>query len=403
MSWTTPADLHTQVQRLWDRGDLLRAAVTDTGSMPLRLNLKTPSASDLSARFEAVRGWVRAIADTPQVRIEWREWHHRVQGMQRLPTAVWIDTLPDALALIGKARQAQRFVALWQQTAAAQPALLAWLSRRPIQALDLADRWERLLAVVAWMQAHPRPGVYLRQVDAPGVDSKFIEAHRGVLAELLDLALPPEVIARDATGVAQFTRRFGFVDKPVRIRFRLLDPSLCSLPGVEGLPDVALDAASFAALTLSARRVFITENETNFLAFPPVADALVIFGAGYGWDALARAQWLHRCQLHYWGDIDTHGFAILDQLRSHFPHVASFLMDRDTLLAHRPHWGEEPAPARLDLERLTPEEVAMYDDLRFDRYQPRLRLEQERVGFGWLCDRLAGIPAEALVDPSPSS
>ena len=27
---------------------------------------------------------------------------------------------------------------------------------------------ERLLAVVAWLQAHPRPGVYLRQVDAPG-------------------------------------------------------------------------------------------------------------------------------------------------------------------------------------------------------------------------------------------
>jgi hypothetical protein len=388
MSWTTPADLRAQVQRLWDRGELLRAMVTDTVSWPLRLSLKAPSASDLSDRFEAVREWVRAIADTPQVRIEWREWNHRVQGMQRLPAAVWIDTLQDALAFIGKARQAQRFAALWQQTAAAQPALLAWLSRRPILALDLADRWGRLLAVVAWLQAHPRPAVYLRQVDVPGVDSKFIEAHRGVLAELLDLALPPEVIERDATGVAQFTRRFGFLEKPVRIRFRLLDPSLSSLPGCEGLPDITLDAASFAALTLPTRRVFITENETNFLAFPPVADAIVIFGAGYGWEALARAEWLHRCQLHYWGDIDTHGFAILDQLRGYFPSVASFLMDRETLLAHRAHWGEEPQPAHHDLSRLTSEETAVYDDLRFDRHQPRLRLEQEHVGFGWLTDQL---------------
>ncbi|MEW6727998.1 MAG: DUF3322 domain-containing protein [Pseudomonadota bacterium] len=394
MSWTTPADLRAQVQRLWDRGELLRAMVTDTVSWPLRLSLKAPSASDLSDRFEAVREWVRAITETPQVRIEWREWNHRVQGMQRLPAAVWIDTLQDALAFIGKARQAQRFAALWQQTAAAQPALLAWLSRRPILALDLADRWGRLLAVVAWLQAHPRPAVYLRQVDVPGVDSKFIEAHRGVLAELLDLALPPEVIERDATGVAQFTRRFGFLEKPVRIRFRLLDPSLSSLPGCEGLPDITLDAASFAALTLPTRRVFITENETNFLAFPPVADAIVIFGAGYGWEALARAEWLHRCQLHYWGDIDTHGFAILDQLRGYFPSVASFLMDRETLLAHRAHWGEEPQPAHHDLSRLTSEETAVYDDLRFDRHQPRLRLEQERVGFGWLCDRLAISPRE---------
>jgi hypothetical protein len=394
VNWTTPADLRAQVQRSWDRGDLLRGAVTDAVSWPLRLNLKGPSAADLSDRFEAVRDWVRAVADTPQVRIEWREWNHRVQGTQRLPAAVWLDTLQDALAFIGMARQAQRFEALWQQTAAAQTALLAWLSRRPIQALDLADRWERLLAVVAWLQAHPRPGVYLRQVDVPGVDSKFIEAHRGVLAELLDLGLPPEAIETGATGVAQFTRRFGFLDKPVRIRFRLLDPALPSLPGCHdlpsGLPDITLDATSFAALALPVERVFITENETNFLAFPEVSGAIVVFGAGYGWEALARAAWLHRCQLHYWGDIDTHGFAILDQLRGHFPTAASFLMDRETLLAHRLHWGQEPERARHDLSRLTAEEAAVYDDLRLDRHQPRLRLEQERVGFGWLSARLRG-------------
>jgi hypothetical protein len=391
MSWTTPADLRAQLQRLWDRGDLLRAAVTDAVSWPLRLNLKAPSAADLSDRFEAVRDWVRTVADTPHIRLDWRDWNHRVQGTQRLPAAVWVDSVQAALAFIGKARQARRFEALWQQTAAAQPALLMWMSRRPIQALDLAERWERLLAVVAWLQAHPRPGVYLRQVDAPGVDSKFIEAHRGVLTEMLDAALPTEAIDTRASGTAQFARRFGFLDKPVRIRFRLLDPALPSLPGCEGLPDITVDAASFAALALPVERVFVTENETNFLAFPEVARAIVVFGAGYGWEALARAAWLPRCRLHYWGDIDTHGFAILDQLRGYFPHAASFLMDRDTLLAHRSHWGEEPEPARHDLPRLTTEETAVYDDLRFDRLQPRLRLEQERVAFGWVNERLRGL------------
>ena len=391
MSWTTASDLRAQAQRRWDRGDLLRAAVSSALSWPLRLSLKAPSAADLSDRFDSVRDWVRMVIDTPQVRIEWREWNHRVQGTQRLPVAVWLDTLPDTLAFIGKLRQAQRFEALWQQTATAQPALLTWMLRRPLQALDLADRWERLLAVVAWLQAHPRPGVYLRQVDVPGVDSKFIEAHRGVLTELLDMALPPEALEPSAHGVGQFTRRFGFLDKPVRIRLRLLDPALPSLPGCEGLPDVTLDAASFADLSLPVARVFMTENETNFLAFPQTPRAMVIFGAGYGWDALARAAWLHRCRLHYWGDVDTHGFAILDQLRGYLPHAASLLMDRETLLAHRAHWGEEPEPARHDLSRLTAAEEAVYDDLRFDRLQPRLRLEQERVGFGWLSERLRGL------------
>ncbi len=388
MNWTTPADLRAQVQRRWDRGDLLRAVDSTAISWPLRLNLKAPGAVDLSNRFEAVRDWVRTIAGTERVRIEWREWNHRIQGAQRLPAAVWLDTLEDALAFVGKAREAQRFKILWQQTAAAQPALLAWLSRRPLQALDLASRWECLLAVVAWLQAHPRPGVYLRQVDVPGVDSKFIEAYRGVLAELLDLALSRKYVETTAGGVAQFARRFGFLDKPVRIRFRLLDPSVPSLPGCAGLADITLDVGSFAALTLPVEQVFITENEINFLAFPEAPRAIVVFGAGYGWEPLSRAAWLHGCRLHYWGDIDTHGFAILDQLRGCFPHAASFLMDRETLLAHRAQWGEEPDPVRHELSRLRPEERAVYDDLRFDRFQSGLRLEQERVGFGWLGTRL---------------
>jgi len=387
---TTSADLRAQVERLWDRGDLLRAAVSNETPWPVRLSLKAPSAADLSDRFEAVRDWVRAVANTPHVRIDWREWNHRVQGTQRLPAAIWVETLQTALAFVGKARQAQRFEALWQQTALAQPALLAWMSRHPLQALDLADRWERLIAVVAWLQAHPRPGVYLRQVDAAGVDSKFIEAHRGVLTELLDLALPPEAIDTGASGAAQFARRFGFLIKPVRIRFRLLDPALPSLP------DISLDAASFAALALPVGPVFVTENETNFLAFPQMARAIVVFGAGYGWEALARAAWLHRCHLHYWGDLDTHGFAILHQLRGDFPHAASLLMDRATLLAHHLQWGEEPEPVRHDLSRLTTEEAAVYDELRFDRLQPSLRLEQERIRYGWLRDTLTRISSESL-------
>jgi hypothetical protein len=388
MSWTTPAALRAQVQRAWDRGELLRAAVSDTVAWPMRLGLKAPGAADLSDRFEAVRDWVRALAGTAHVRIEWRDWNHRVQGAQRLPAVVWVDSLQDALALIGQTRQAQRFQALWNLTAGVQPRLLAWLSRRPNQALELADRWERLLAVVAWLQAHPRPNMYLRQVDAPGVHSKFIEAHRGVLTELLDLALPPEAIDTLATGVTQFARRYGFLDKPNRIRFRGLDAGLPGLPGCHGLPDITLDAASFAALALPVDRVFMTENETNFLAFPEAVRAIVVFGAGYGWDALSRAAWLHRCHLHYWGDIDTHGFAILAQLRGHFPHASSFLMDRETLLAHRALWGEEPEPVKHDLRGLTSEEAGLYDDLRCNRIQPGLRLEQERIGYGWLTDHL---------------
>jgi len=391
MTWSTSTDIRAQLERLWQRGELLRAIVDENAlSWPRRMSLKTPTAADLSHQFEAVRDWVKRIKTLPCVRIDWRETHHRVQGRQRLPCALWLDTLEDALTLIGKTGKVQPFQTLWQQTAAAQPALLPWLYKYPLKALELTEHWPHLLAVVAWMQAHPRPGIYLRQVDAPGIDSKFIESQRSTLIQWLDLALPSEAIDFSASGLSQFARRYGFLDKPVRIRLRLLDSQLPNLPGCSGFSDITLDADSFAELKIPVRRVFITENEINFLAFPPVPLSIVIFGAGYGWQALARAHWLHRCKLHYWGDLDTHGFAILDHFRAHFPHAHSLLMNRQTLMAHQSQWGIEPSDKRCNrpLSRLTDEETRLFEDLRLDRIHPHLRLEQEHIGYRWLCEAL---------------
>lgn len=64
-------------------------------------------------------------------------------------------------------------------------------------------------------------------------------------------------------------------------------------------------------------------------------------------------------------------------------------MDQDTLLAHRLYWDEESEPTRQALEHLTAEEAAVYDDLRYDRHQLQAAPEQERIGFRWVCDRLA--------------
>jgi len=381
--WTTLGDLKAQVNRLWDRGELLRPLVAGTPFVPLRLVLKGPASSELAERFTDVRAWLAGLGESSHIRFEWREVNHRILGVQRLPASAWLDSLEHALALIGKRLDAARFRQMVETTRPGHPELLEWLAKRPLQALGLQDRWLRLLAVVTWVRAHPRPGLYLRQVDIPGIHTKFIEANRGVLSELLDLTMPAASIDAKWTGTAHFAARYGFLEKPNRIRFRVLDERLGFLPGAEP-PDVTLDAATFGNLALPVRRVFITENETNFLAFPQVPGALVVFGSGYGWDALGCAHWLDHCEIHYWGDIDTHGFAILDQLRGQFGHVSSLLMDRGTLMAHETMWDVEPDPARQDLPRLTRVESALYDELRDNRIRPGLRLEQEYIGFGFL-------------------
>jgi hypothetical protein len=399
--WTTVAALREQVRKRWDKGELLAERVAPGQLFPLRLALRAPASSDLSERFDAVRAWAAELQQGAGYRLVMRDVRHRVIGQNSLPGEAWVDTLDDALRLAGRAREARAFDAILAATRQQQPALLSWLQRHPLRALALADQWPQLLALVAWMLAHPRPGIYLRQVDLPGIHSKFIEAQRGVLTELFDAVLPADAIDPAAKGAAQFAQRYGFRDKPLRVRFRWLDAQLSNwMSGGDG--DCTVTQADFAKLEPAVDRVFVTENEINFLAFPAAANSLVVFGAGYGFEALAHAQWLSGCALHYWGDIDTHGFAILDQLRAHHPHALSLLMDRTTLMAHRPQWTEEPQPSLRALTRLTADERALYDDLRWRRlHEAPLRLEQERVRFEAVAQAVALVQADR--PPNPSS
>lgn len=391
MTWTRPADLRAQLQKLWDRGDILAALVTGDAQFPKRLALRAPTSAELTESFETARTWIGELQRMPHCRLEMREFRHRTFGANAIPCAAWIDTLDDAAALLGKRRELNGFMALINATRRQQPQLQPWLAQRPLKALELHDAWERLLGIVTWLRDHPRPNVYLRQVDLPGVHTKFIEAHRGVLAELLDLALPPEAIDPAYTGTGQFAARYGFRDKPLRIRFRVLDRAKRILPSKDATQDITLDADSFASLNPALSQVFITENETNFLAFPEVENSMVIFGAGYGFSLLAPAAWLARCRLYYWGDIDTHGFAILDQLRGVFSHAESLLMDRATLMAFQAQWGTEDKQTLRDLRRLRSDEQALYDDLRDNRIRKGLRLEQEQIGFDWVKGAVAGL------------
>lgn len=388
MNWTSPADLRAQLQRLWDRGRIPAQLVGGAELFPRRLSLKGPGSKELVERFDEVRNWIaRLERETKHYRLVWRKVNHRVLGANAVPAEIWIDSLDDALSLIGKQRDARRLGDLAEETGNCLPQLIPWLMKRPLRALELSDEWTRLLAIVVWLREHPRPAIYLRQIDLAGVHTKLIEEHRGVLSELFDLVLPATVIDSNVRGITGFCRRYGFLDKPARVRFRVLDPHFRLLQGAAE-QDISLTQAAFAELDLPLSKVFITENEINFLAFPETPDAIVIFGAGYGFDNLAVAHWLHHKQIIYWGDIDTHGFAILDQLRAHFPNAVSLFMDRQTLLSHQPFWEQEPKAETRELARLNAVEGALYDELRHNRLGDRVRLEQEKIGYRRLLQTL---------------
>jgi hypothetical protein len=212
-------------------------------------------------------------------------------------------------------------------------------------------------------------------IDVEGVDTKFVEHRKTLLDNLLTSLLPAE---RIHAGHADFARRFGFRSKPDYTRFRLLSRQ----PGFPtGISEVRLRTDELAAFEPEASTVFVVENEITYLAFPTVLDSIVIFGSGFGLTVLNDLAWLERKQIVYWGDIDTHGFAILSMLRSQFPSVQSILMDHETLLTHPKQWGNERDPGNRALPHLTEPEEALYRDLIEDRYGHWVQLEQERVRF----------------------
>jgi len=59
-------------------------------------------------------------------------------------------------------------------------------------------------------------------------------------------------------------------------------------------------------------------------------------------------------------------------------------LDLATLTAFKSRWGTEQRPTGRDLPRFASDEGALDDDLRDNRIRKNLRLEQERIGFGWV-------------------
>lgn len=390
--WTTPDELLGTLRRRWDRGTYLRAHARGEPWAPVTLAIKGPRADDLLRDATSVLAWSdelrRAGIDRrgrERFTIEYRTISNRLLGQNSIPARIRLDSLSQLGELLGTTRHIERLDDLLDRTRRELPAAIPWVADHPLDALAHYDEWERLLATATWIVEHEAPTSDVRHLDVPGVDTKFVERFRKLLGSLLDEVLPAGRVDPTATD---FARRYGLRPRPRYVRLRLLSP-VPTFPSE--LTEVELRSDELAQLPLPISTVFVVENKATYLAFPELPDAVVIFGGGFAVTTLELIPWLAEREIVYWGDIDTHGFAILDRLRERVPSARSILMDRPTLLAHRTQLTTEPSPTNTALPHLTVDEAAMYRDLVEDRYGPRVRLEQERVRFALVRTALAAL------------
>lgn len=370
--WTTPRDIEARVRRRWDDGSLLRAHAGAATFSPIEIPVRGPKPAEIGDDLVAVRDWIGALvtggADGRRYDVVLEQMGGRHIGRNALPARVIISTTEQAWALLAVGRNVERFERILDLAEAA-PAVRAWALAHPHRALDLADTFPQVIAAFDWLDAHRGSGRYLREISAPGVDTKFAEKHRSVLAAMLGVS----------STSAGFITELGLRAKPEMIRIRV-SPYL-GLPAP--LSELSVRATELRELSVAPRSALVVENEITYLSVDVPEGGIVIWGKGFEVDRVGRLPWLAGIPVTYWGDIDTHGFAILDRLRAWLPHARSVLMDRETLLGHRDRWVTEDRPATSSLTRLVPAEHDLYTDLVTDRLGSRVRLEQELVDWTW--------------------
>ncbi|STZ49964.1 Uncharacterized protein conserved in bacteria [Neisseria dentiae] len=232
--------------------------------------------------------------------------------------------------------------------------------------------FRRLADILDWIHCHPQSNLYPRQIPVAGIDSKWLESRKALIADLM------ATLQGEPTGERDFFRRCGLRAQPQLLRMRVLDPSLRARLG--GLGDISAPCEEIAGLDIQPKQVFIVENLQTGLAFTDLPGTVVIMRLGYAVDVLGRLPWLQQAQCIYWGDLDTHGFAILHRARTYLPHLKTVLMDESTLMSHRDLWGEEKAPhPATELSLLTHSEQQLYQSIKENTLGQHIRLEQERI------------------------
>ncbi|WP_165044995.1 Wadjet anti-phage system protein JetD domain-containing protein [Adlercreutzia sp. ZJ138] len=358
----------------------------DLDRVSFSVSLHPPTEQRVLADIKKARAWATAWREMPhQDTIEWslRRWPS--VGSQQVPEKVLLVGVEVIANFAGRAREwrrlanrmdnlAQRWRESWQTLSPSDvDVILAGLSRAVPSIRQLSDDdWDMLLSVLDWLFTHPGETRYARQLPVRGIDTKWVEGHRQAVTRLYCA-----FSGRETTGL--------LLKAPSQVRVRFLDDSL--VPG--GMRDLSATPDELARYTGRPKAAIICENLISLMTLPPLPGIVALHGGGYSVGDLGAIPWLSRMPVLYWGDIDSHGFTILNIWRHCHTHTHSIMMDRETLEQHRNLCVEEPDPAPncpANTDMLTDEERATLSLL--SEQGTHLRLEQERIEWNYALQRI---------------
>lgn len=385
----TPEEARAKLKKLYAKGELLSLSLMED-TFPATLRVKRPSATALNQDLKAVAAMVASFQRL-KLTLNYATVNSRVMGEQRVPSELVFATPEELFAFIGKLREWKSFKTLYAEVTEREPLSVILFQTHPLTLLENREALPSVLRVVDFLRGHGRSGLYLRQVEIAGNDTKFIERHKRLISLFVNALLADPEYGLDVSSVAEegFEERYGFRRKSPLIRFRFLDPEL-KPEDLRESEDMALDVNAFSKLRIGRCNVLIVENEITYLSLSSLPRTLLIFGAGRAVVNLKSVPWLKECPLFYMGDLDGAGLSILSSLRESLKdvRVQSLMMDEDTLRQYAAYAVESKVPVRGEPAELTDEERNLYRLLSAGGLEGRDRLEQELIPLSVIVNRL---------------
>ena len=388
-------DLRAVVAKKAGTREFYRAAVLGlpwSFSCPLHPPVK---AAEFLSAWPEVRAWAQAwLRPSPYWTVETtvrqvgRGTRVGQSTLPHFPSRVCIASVEQALGFLRDEKAFQAYAHAVRPLVTAFPALepvcLTPAFRKAVE--EEPSLPAALLEVARYFAEGSRTDCYLRELDIPHVDTKFIERHRDLTARVFSALYPDR-------GVKDFASLCGHLHwhvHPVEpyIYVRSLDPSLT----FGGMSVCQVTAEQLAMLRVPVARVFVTENKVNGAVFPHVKGAIILYGAGKSitGPAMDQVSWLHAVpELDYWGDLDRDGFDMLSRFRAMFPQTRSMLMTEAVFSRCREFAVlDEGTAAAEPPARLTDEEQSCWHALQASA-PGGMRLEQEKIPMHELTSWLA--------------
>lgn len=292
-----------------------------------------------------------------------------------MPTHFEVSAFSVLLDILGaKAkREAQR----WEGIIA--PALRVYPELRDVLVKQIPYRPEfsnedmaKIVSVVKQLKRGAGQGLYTRSLPLKGVDTKFLETHEILLAQILDVLHDNEI-----TEDGGLRTWLGCKKVPTGwLTLRAACPEVRKQLGGHEL--LQLDQETVSSLPITPSHLLIVENLAPIFVPAPQPGMIIVGPCGRNLAWLRDCEWASTARVGYWGDIDSWGFSCLGDARSHQAHLESLMMDQETFERFIKLAVKEPSSSRVKTERLSNLERDFCTQL-IDNSWDVDRLEQERV------------------------